>query len=60
MNNHDFLMLSVADDTEMDAYIAFPEEQGTFPAIILLQEAFGVNNHIRNIAERLCQEGYAE
>jgi len=59
MNNHDFITLPVADDTEMDAYIAFPEGKEAFPAIILLQEAFGVNNHIRNIAERLCQEGYA-
>jgi len=59
MNNYDFITLPVADGTEMDAYLAFPEGEGSFPAIILLQEAFGVNQHIRNIAERLCQEGYA-
>jgi len=59
MNNHDFITLPVADGTEIDAYIAFPEEQESFPAIILLQEAFGVNHHIRNIAERFCKEGYA-
>jgi len=59
MNNHDFITLPVADGTEMDAYLAFPEGEGAFPAIILFQEAFGVNQHIRHIAERLCQEGYA-
>jgi len=59
MNNHDFITLPVADGTEMDAYVAYPEGPASFPAIILLQEAFGVNNHIRNIAERLCEEGYA-
>src|SRR3954454_4232722 len=58
MNNHDFAKLSVADGTEMDAYIALPGEDRSYPGIILLQEAFGVNHHIRNIAERLCNEGY--
>jgi carboxymethylenebutenolidase len=58
MTNHDFVTLPVTDGTQLDAYVAFPEDQGVFPSIILLQEAFGVNNHIRSIAERLCQEGY--
>lgn len=59
MNNHDFITLSVADGTTMDAYIALPGEEKSYPGIILLQEAFGVNHHIRNVAERLCNEGYA-
>lgn len=59
MNNHDFITLPVADKTEMDAYIALPGEDRSYPGIILLQEAFGVNHHIRNVAERLCNEGYA-
>lgn len=58
MTNHDFITLHV-EGTEMDAYIAFPEEQALFPGIILFQEAFGVNHHIRNVADRLCKEGYA-
>ena len=28
------------------------------PALILLQEAFGVNHHIRNVTERFAAEGY--
>ena len=59
MKNHDFQTINVADGSEMDAYIAFPEGDGKFPAVILFQEAYGVNNHIRNVAERLCKEGYA-
>jgi carboxymethylenebutenolidase len=58
MTNHDFITLTV-EGKEMDAYIALPEGEGTFPAIIVLQEAFGVNHHIRNVAERFCKEGYA-
>ena len=59
MKNHDFETITVTDGSEMDAYVAFPEGEGKFPAIILFQEAYGVNNHIRNVAERLCKEGYA-
>jgi carboxymethylenebutenolidase len=58
MTNHDFTTLNPEDGSEMDAYIALPEGQNFYPAIILLQEAFGVNHHIRSIAERLCKEGY--
>ena len=59
MENHSFITLPLADGSEMDAYIALPENKGPFPAIILLQEAFGVNHHIRNVAKRLNKEGYA-
>lgn len=59
MNNHSFNTALLADGTEMDLYTAFPEQQRKHPVIIVLQEAFGVNNHIRNICERLSQEGYA-
>jgi carboxymethylenebutenolidase len=54
MNNHDFITLAVSNGTAMDAYIALPGEDRGPAGIILLQEAFGVNHHIRNIAERLC------
>lgn len=59
MINHDFTALNVSDSTVMDAYVAIPEGAGPFPGLILCQEAFGVNSHIRNVAERLCQAGYA-
>ena len=59
MTNHGFITLPVGDNPEMEAYVALPEDAGSYPAIIVLQEAFGVNGHIRNIAERLCKEGYA-
>lgn len=59
MTNHEFNTVAVADGTEMGLYVAFPEGQGSFPAIIVLQEGFGLTQHIRNVAERLCKEGYA-
>jgi len=42
----------------MDAYVATPKGSGPFPAIMVFQEAFGVNRHIRNIADRIANEGY--
>ena len=59
MINHDFNIAEVSDGTTIDLYTAFPEGEGEFPAIIVIQEAFGVNGHIRNVCERLCAEGYA-
>ena len=59
MINHDFNTVSAPDGTEIDLYAAFPEGNGKYPAIIVIQEAFGVNHHIRNVCERFCKEGYA-
>jgi carboxymethylenebutenolidase len=54
-----FITLSVADGTEMAAYVAYPDNNDTAaPAILVLQEAFGVNQHIRNVADRFAREGY--
>jgi carboxymethylenebutenolidase len=43
---------------QIDAYLAQPGHEGTFPAIIVIQEIFGVNIHIREVAEKLAKEGY--
>ena len=51
-------VLRVSDGTEMAAYLARPKGAGPHPGIIVLQEAFGVNSHIRSVAERLAQQGY--
>jgi carboxymethylenebutenolidase len=52
------LVLSVADGTTLHAYVARPAAAGPAPALILCQEAFGVNPHIRSVADRLAQAGY--
>ncbi|WP_210517737.1 dienelactone hydrolase family protein [Hymenobacter terricola] len=59
MSDQNFVTLAVADGTEMRAYMAFPASTGPVPGIILLQEAFGVNQHIRSVADRLAAAGYA-
>ena len=53
----EFVTLPVADGSSMRAYVARP--QGTPRAgIIVFQEIFGVNSHIRDIADRFAREGY--
>ena len=59
MSDQNFVTLSVADGSEMRAYVAYPASTGPVPGIILLQEAFGVNHHIRSVADRLAAAGYA-
>lgn len=51
--------LKVADGTAMAAYAAYPTTgAGNAPALLLFQEAFGVNGHIRNVADRFAKEGF--
>jgi carboxymethylenebutenolidase len=50
--------IPVADGTSMQVYTVIPEGTGPFPAIILGQEAWGVNKHIRSVADRLGSEGF--
>ena len=45
-------------DLAIDAYLAIPKATGTFPAIVVIQEIFGVNEHIRHMTERIAQYGY--
>lgn len=42
----------------MRAWVARPAERGRFAGVVLLQEIFGVNGHIRDVAGRLAAEGY--
>ncbi|MBF2029903.1 MAG: dienelactone hydrolase family protein [Oscillatoriales cyanobacterium C42_A2020_001] len=43
---------------QIDAYLAEPTETGAFPGVIVIQEIFGVNSHIREVTERIAREGY--
>ena len=52
------IKLKVADNTTMQAYVARPASGGPHPGLMVFQEAFGVNSHIRNVTERLAEQGY--
>jgi carboxymethylenebutenolidase len=45
-------------DIDIDAYLASPIDTEIHPAIIVIQEIFGVNDHIRDVTRRIAREGY--
>jgi len=45
------------DDGVFQAYLALPRG-GSGPGIVLIQEIFGVNAHIRSVAEQYAADGY--
>ncbi|MSU74766.1 dienelactone hydrolase family protein [Candidatus Kaiserbacteria bacterium] len=49
--------LKISDGTEMQAYVARPVV-APMKGIIVLQEAFGVNDYIRRISTRFSNQGY--
>lgn len=56
-----YVQLSVADGTSMRAWVARPDAGAPdrrAAGLLVLQEAFGVNAHIRDVAERFARQGY--
>jgi carboxymethylenebutenolidase len=47
-----------AADGDMPAFLARPTGPGKYPAVIVVMEAFGLNNHIKDVASRIAAEGY--
>jgi len=45
-------------DLQISAYLATPVGEGLFPGVVVLQEIFGVNSHIRDVTERIAKLGY--
>ncbi len=49
--------IPVADGT-LPAYRAQPQGAGPFPVVLVVQEIFGVHEHIKDICRRLAKRGY--
>jgi carboxymethylenebutenolidase len=50
---------TVADKTQMKVFVARPKGvTGKVPGVIVLQEIFGVNSYIRDVAQRIADLGY--
>lgn len=46
------------DGTSMPGYRAAPDAAGPFPVVVVIQEIFGVHEHIRDVCRRLAKEGW--
>ncbi|HSH00923.1 MAG TPA: dienelactone hydrolase family protein [Anaerolineae bacterium] len=47
-----------ADGTELSGYVAYEAGQDPRPIVIVLQEWWGLNDHIKEVTERIAREGY--
>lgn len=45
-------------DLQIAAHLAYPQDQGSYPAVVVIQEIFGVNSHIREVTDRIAKVGY--
>ena len=45
-------------DGEIPAYRALPEKEGEFPVVLVVQEIFGVHEHIKDVCRRFAKLGY--
>ena len=48
-----------ANSDTSDGFLARPEGAGPFPGVIVIQEWWGLDNHIKDIAQRFAREGFA-
>lgn len=57
MSSNRWITITSDDGGEFRAYMTIPDG-GKGPGVVLLQEIFGVNRHIRSIADKLADEGF--
>jgi carboxymethylenebutenolidase len=58
MEKKQFNPLKMTDGAVMDVWVTWPDEKEKYPGILLFDEGYGVNAHIRSVAERLSRAGY--
>ena len=50
--------IKAADGVEIPAYRAFPDTGDQFPVVLVVQEIFGVHEHIKDVCRRFAKKGY--
>ncbi|MCH9016153.1 MAG: dienelactone hydrolase family protein [Chloroflexi bacterium] len=48
----------IVNGSTMEGYLTQPEAQGRHPAVVVIQEIWGVNSHIQSVVDRLPARGY--
>ncbi len=46
------------DNSKMDVYIAVPPGAGPFPALVVMQTQYGLDEFLREATRRVCESGY--
>ena len=52
------LKIPTADGGEMPGYWAMPSKGKSFPVVLVVEEIFGVHEHIKDLCRRLAKSGY--
>ena len=47
-----------SESRQLEGYLARPEGEGPFPAIVVIHEAYGLNENIKDISRRFADQGY--
>ena len=47
-----------ANGNDIDAFLSAPKDAKALPAIIVIHEIWGLDNHIKDVASRIAKEGY--
>jgi carboxymethylenebutenolidase len=47
-----------SDGQTMEGYLTQPAAAGRYPAVVVIQEIWGVNSHIQSVTDRLPSQGY--
>lgn len=47
-----------AATTQLGGYLVYPDGDGPFPGVVIIHEAFGLNENIKDIAHRFADVGY--
>jgi carboxymethylenebutenolidase len=50
--------VSLGGSPALEGFLARPEEEGSYPALVVIFEVFGLNHQIQEVARRLAAEGY--
>jgi len=59
MTRTSWIKLDVPGTTSvMPCYVAQPDGEGPYSAILVIEEIFGINGFVRSVADRLAAEGY--
>lgn len=54
----EMIQYNSADGTAINAHFSRPAASGTYPGVVVIMEAFGLNDHIKDVANRFSQNGY--
>jgi carboxymethylenebutenolidase len=46
------------DHQNLPAYYAMPDKPGRFPVVLVIQEIFGIHEHIQDVCRRFAKEGF--